>query len=283
MELIRELETTPRGVYCGAIGIVSPEREALFSVVIRTVVIAREQGVAEYGTGGGIVWDSDPAGEYEESLTKAGIVREPYPDFELLETLLWTPDEGYVLLEHHLARLLESRQYFGYDALRDDLCDVLAAAVRGEDAPRRVRLLFGRDGQVRVETHPFDPGTGAPWRVAVCTEPVSSANRFLYHKTTVRGVYERARASRPDCDDVILVNERGEVTEATVANVIVLTGGQWYTPPVSSGLLAGTRRKEMLARGDLVERVLTPDDLAAADELMLVNSVRGKIPCVLVP
>ena len=121
-----------------------------------------------------------------------------------------------------------------------------------------------------------------PVRVGLAKTPVDSGAIWLYHKTTRRELYEAARASRPDCDEVILWNERGELTEAITANVVLDVDGEWVTPPVTSGLLAGTFRNWLLAAGQIRERILTPADLRAARRIALINSVRKWQAAVLV-
>jgi para-aminobenzoate synthetase/4-amino-4-deoxychorismate lyase len=111
-------------------------------------------------------------------------------------------------------------------------------------------------------------------KVALAREPVFSANIFLYHKTTYRKAYEEAKLSCPGCDDVILWNERREITESSIANVVVRIGEDLFTPPVDSGLLAGTYRAFLLDGGKIRERVLTISDLRQCSNIYLVNSVR---------
>ncbi|MGZ8598655.1 MAG: aminotransferase class IV, partial [Actinomycetota bacterium] len=113
-----------------------------------------------------------------------------------------------------------------------------------------------------------------PVRVAIDTEPVDPADVWLYHKTTRREPYERRRERRPDVDDVLLVNSRGELTESTIANLAVRVGGRWVTPPLAAGLLPGSARAALLADGTLVERAVPVRDLDGA-EIALVSSVRG--------
>jgi len=279
MRIINALEPEPRGVYTGAAGVIAPGRQVLLNVAIRTAVIDRQRGRADYGVGSGIVWDSDAVAEYEECLLKARVLAtrpQAAADFQLLESLRWTPVEGYTLLEAHLARLRGSAEYFtfAYDeaAVRDAL-DELAARLTG---PSKARLLLDRRGRVAAEAEPLAAGARpSPLRVGLAAEPVSSADVRLYHKTTRREVYEAARASRPDCDDVILWNERGELTESGASNLVLALDGRLVTPPVASGLLAGTLRGRLLADGVVAERPLTLDDLPRADRLWLVNSVRG--------
>ena len=278
MQIIRELEPTPRGIYTGAIGYLAPDRQAQFNVAIRTVWIDRKRGEARYGTGGGIVADSEAAAEYNECRAKGLVLIAAAQSFSLLETLRWTPDEGFHLLSEHLDRVLASAAYFDVPLIADAVRDALASVVAGGVTSLRVRLLVERSGRITAEARPFvaPPSTSA-LRVALAATPVSSSDAFLYHKTTMRAVYERARAARPDCDEVLLWNERGEVTEFTAGNLIAVRGEEQITPPLACGLLAGTERRALLDRGELTERVIQRDDLSGFDALYFLNSVRGRI------
>jgi para-aminobenzoate synthetase/4-amino-4-deoxychorismate lyase len=282
MEIIRELEPSPRGVYCGAIGFVSPG-EAVFSVGIRTLLLDADAGTAELGVGSGVTWDSDAAAEYRECWSKAAFVRREPSDFRLLETMLWEPDGGWFLLDGHLDRVAASAEYFGYTFDRDDAVRRLETAARGfGGGSMRVRLRLDRDGSMDVEATPHHPSV-EPTRVAVAAEPVDSHDPLLYHKTTRRAGYDRRAASRPDCDDVLLVNERGELTESTIANLVMRLDGALWTPPLESGLLPGVFRAHLLARGEIRERVLHPANLERAEEVWLVNSVRRWRRALLLP
>lgn len=276
MEIIRELEVGPRGVYTGSIGCISPGREALFNVAIRTAVIDRTDGRIEYGTGSGITWDSLALCESRECGLKASILTVDWPSFSLLETMLWRRG-GYYLLERHLDRLAKTAEYFGYPLDRCFVRQELSRASTAFGSGRaRVRLLIAEDGRVAVEARPFEAVRPRPvWRVAIARCCVDSSDRFLYHKTTHRRVYETALAATPGFDDVLLWNERGEVTESTIANVVVRLGGQLVTPPVSAGLLAGVFRGRLLDRGIVREQSVALDDLRRAESVYLVNSVRG--------
>lgn len=286
MQIIAGEEKTPRGVYTGAIGVVAPGGGcARFNVAIRTTVFDQGHDTAEYGVGGGIVWDSSVSGEYAECLTKARVLTAATPEFQLLETLLWTPGRGYVLLDYHLRRLRQSARYFRFrlqpGAVRQRLA-ATASAWSATAGAQRVRLLLGRDGALSVTATPFHRARPRrPWRLAWAPSPVPAESPFLYHKATQRAVYEAARRACPDADDVILWNARGEVTETTIANLAVKLAGRWVTPPVACGLLPGTLRERLLARGWLTEQVVTRDDLQRADGLLLFNSVRGLIRGVL--
>ncbi|MDG4594351.1 MAG: aminodeoxychorismate synthase component I [Candidatus Contendobacter sp.] len=283
MEIIRELEPQPRGVYTGAIGFIGPERQARFNVAIRTALIDRERRQVTYGVGGGLVWDSDPGDEYEECLLKARVLTARRPAFQLLESLLWEPGSGYFLLATHLARLADSAVYFNVPFDRSAIETRLSKLALTLREASKIRLLVKLDGAFTIEAGPLAQGAWPrPARVGLARTPVDSSTIWLYHKTTRRELYDTARASRPDCDEVILWNERGELTEASTANVALDLDGEWVTPPVTSGLLAGAFRGWLLAVGQIRERVLTLADLHAARRIALINSVRKWRAAVLV-
>jgi len=331
MELINELETEPRGVYTGAIGFVEPGRRARFSVGIRTAVVGRMVGLVEYGVGSGVVWDSAAEDEYYECVLKARVLSRPAPDFDLLETMLWDPDDGFVLLDRHLDRLAGAAEYFGRpfgrEAILDDLRKVPGPQFRSccgtadpaPPPPLRIRLLVAAGGGHRIEerllgaretralqkrwvfcsagvspaTFPLTskpPKSGSsrkdqlsaigeapdrPVRLGLAHHAVQSDDPFLHFKTTHRTVYDEARRSRPDCDDALLWNEKCEVTESTILNLVAKIDGELVTPPVECGLLAGTFRAELIERGEISERIIRVDELADAEALFLINSVQG--------
>ncbi len=194
--------------------------------------------------------------------------------FSLLETMRL--EQGRVeRLDRHIARMAEGARFFSHrwneSAIRDALTEV---ADRHPHGCWRVRLLLASDGQPTIECAPHGPETRR-WRIDFAREPVDGRDPFVLHKTTRRAVHEAARASRTDVDDVLLWNERGEVTESTIANVVAEIDGVRYTPPIQCGLLAGTFRAEQLDLGTVRERVLSKDDIASAARLWLINSVRG--------
>jgi para-aminobenzoate synthetase/4-amino-4-deoxychorismate lyase len=287
MRIIADLEDAARGVYCGAIGYLGPpgsgEPRATFNVAIRTVALDTRSGTAEYGVGGGITYDSTSANEFEEVLAKARVLTEVRTAFELLETLRHEPDAGFHALEEHLARLGASARYFGFRLDPEAAIASLKAAVADRTTPSAVRLTLARDGTIETDVRDTPPTPDVPIRVALDDDPVDPSDLWLFHKTTRREPYERRRERRPDLDDVLLVNDRGEVTESTIANLAVRFGDAWVTPPLEAGLLPGTRRAAMLATGELVERGVTIDELRASDEIALVSSLRGWRPAVLVP
>jgi len=245
-------------------------------------LIERAKGKLEFGVGGGIVWDSDAAAEHEETLTKARVLTQPRPDFQLLETMLWEPETGIFLFDDHMQRLGRSADYFDVPlktrAIHRKLERVLG---HRKAAPQRVRLLVSRDGAFTVQTFPWKHSESSVCRVALARRPVDSQDVFLFHKTTHRAAYQEARADFPECDDVILWNERGEVTEACIANVVIRRNGRLLTPPIECGLLAGTFRDHLIKSGEIGEQVISIDDLNTSDDIFLINSVRRWMKAVM--
>jgi len=287
MELIADIEEAQRGVYCGAVGYLAPAGapgpRARFNVAIRTVVCDADTGAAVYGVGGGITWDSRANAEYDEVLAKARVLTARRPPFRLLESLRFDPGGGYRRLDEHVRRLGSSARYFGFafddEAVRRAL-DL--AAGRYVDRPAKVRLLLDRRGHVETGAAPAGPSV-EPVRLAIDRDhPVDPADVLLFHKTTLRERYDDAAGRHPDADDVILVNDRGEITETTRANVAVRIGGRWWTPPLASGLLPGCERAALLEEGTLAERAITVEELPDADAIAVLSSVRPWREAVLV-
>jgi para-aminobenzoate synthetase/4-amino-4-deoxychorismate lyase len=282
---IADHEAAPRGIYCGAMGIVRPGGDCVFNVAIRTLVIDSETEVAEYGAGGGITIDSTSSGEYDELLAKAAVLRGAEPEFQLIETLRLS-NGAYVRRHGHVSRLLASADYFDFrDVAQQSVDTALDEFARIKPAgDHRVRLLLSRDGAVKIEATPIAPlGTErrTPLRYAVSQSPISSRDVFLFHKTTHRAAYNERRAAYPDAGEVILLNERGELTECSVGNLVLEIGGQRFTPPRDCGLLAGIYREDLLGQGLISERVLYPADLASATRVWLINSLREWIELTL--
>jgi para-aminobenzoate synthetase/4-amino-4-deoxychorismate lyase len=280
MQMIATLERSARGPYCGAVGLLRPGGGAAFNVAIRTVALDLRTGIASAGTGGGITWDSIAAAEWEEALAKVAFLSENTEPFRLIETLRFESGR-FPLLERHLTRLGRSADYLGFRFDEAAVRHALARAAAGTRSAR-VRLLLSESGELECESAPLPSPPAKPLPVARARTPVSRRDRFLFHKTTRRDVYERCRAERPDVFDVIMANEDGELTELSIGNLVVELSGERLTPPIDCGLLSGVMREELLARGDLREALLRDADLARADRLWLINAVRGIVPIVLV-
>ena len=278
--LIASTEDSPRGIYCGSMGVVGPDGFAEFNIAIRTAWVDNVAGVAEYGTGGGIVWDSDPADEWNEAHHKARVLHRACAQFELFETIKYEPGTGATLIDRHLDRLADSAKNFGYDIDIDHARQLIESV--DSEKPQRLRLLAAGNGRLTLEIAPMPSPPDGPWALPLDTEPVDVGDEYLYFKTTVRERYDQARQRFPDAPDVILWNERDEITETTIGNLVVELDGHWYTPPISSGLLPGTFRAELLSQGVVQERVIGRSDLAKASRLFMVNSLRGWVPIVLV-
>jgi len=279
MGLIAKLESTPRQVYTGCIGHFGPGQRAQFNVAIRTVLVDRAAGTAEFGVGGGIVWDSETEAEYDECLDKARVLTAPAMAFELLEALRWQPgeaDDGFYLLDHHWRRLAGSAEYFGFRFDRAQAAAQLAAAATAWPAQaHKVRLSLDRTGRLTIDAQPMPWPPAEVIRARLAAGPVDPDDRLLYHKTTQREVYARALAACPGCDDVLLWNKQGEVTETCNGNVVARVGGRLITPPIASGLLNGVMRAWLLEQGEVSEQTLRVDELAGCEALWRVNSVRG--------
>lgn len=195
-------------------------------------------------------------------------------DFSLLETMRL--DEGRIVrLDGHLGRMARAAVTNGF---RWDTARV-AESLAGIEAARpsgrwRVRLLVSRDGDPTVECAAFPSPPAQAWRVGFAAQPVDVGDRFLRIKTTERRAYEAARRSRPHLDDVLLWTAAGDVTESTIANVVVELDGARVTPPATAPLLPGVFRAELLAAGRIRERRLSKRDVATAPRLWLINSLR---------
>lgn len=285
MEIIAQLETTPRRIYTGTMGFLLPGRRAQFNVAIRTLLYDRQREQLEYGVGSGIVWDSDPEEELQECRTKTRICDPQPASFELLETIYWSKEQKYTLLEEHCSRLSASASYFCYPFNKQIFVQGLTdLAPTFTESHYKIRITLQKDGSLQYNHEPFPPPQkNQIVTVRLAQEPVDRTDRFLYHKTTNRTVYEQARAACPKADDVLLYNQQGELTESTIANIIMEIDGILYTPPVRCGLLAGTARARLLATGQIREKVLPVSLLKKGYPLYLVNSVRGRYQAIMVP
>ena len=287
MSSIAQLENTPREIYTGAIGYIAPKRQAQFSVAIRTTWIEQKSGQATYGAGGGIVWDSAAEEEFAELQTKAGILKnvKTAEDFALFETLSWTPDKGFSLLERHMDRMQASAEFFGmaFDSAVAQRRLEEALGSNGCSEPQRVRLTLAAKGVYSVEYQAYSGRVadeaaavaGKPQIVALAKTPVQAGDPLLQHKTTDRSAYELARAEVEQGVEPLMFNAAGEVTETDIANIVYRLNDQLYTPPLISGLLPGTLRGYLLNQGALAERVLRIDELAELQAIFLLNNLRG--------
>ncbi len=298
MEIIHELEKSPRGVYTGAIGYFSPSGTATFNVPIRTVRLADGKGVM--GIGSGIVYDSDPEQEWQECLLKAHFLTKPVPEFLLIETLLWKPDNGYWLLTEHLERLEKSSLYFSFLFEKDKIIAVLNQLVDTFNGQcSRIRLTLAKDGVTKTAYQSCDapllytlPAKPPPESndlpgIGLSGSQVDSSSPWYFHKTTRRDLFQKefATAQEQGLFDICFFNDRQELTEGCISNIILFIDGSFFTPPVSSGLLGGTLREKLLNENFplLSEKIISREDLFKADALFCCNSVRGVVQVRLIP
>ncbi len=286
MRIIADLEDAPRGVYCGAIGFIPPGDGidgASFSVAIRTAVVDESEGLATFGVGGGLTWYSEPDAEYDETVTKALVLaRRPEP-FGLIETIRWDPalEDPWLFLDAHLDRLASSADFHGIPVDRAEVRSELDRAVVDRTSPGRVRVVVSADGtQVTVDDIEgrFADGPGPEADVVglvIDPTPIDRTDPAMFHKTTNRVAYSMRAARHPEADDVVLVNDLGQITETTVANVAVRLNDVWVTPPREDGLLAGVMREHLIRSGRIKERSVSIDDLLRAEAVAVFNSVRG--------
>ncbi|MRW85019.1 aminodeoxychorismate synthase component I [Pseudoduganella sp. FT26W] len=301
MEIIRELEPDARGIYTGAIGWFDPRKDGsrgkvgdfCMSVPIRTLTLQPQgaDGVrrGEMGVGAGIVFDSNASDEYAECKLKARFLTGLQNDFDIFETMRATPGGGVRHRERHVQRLAASAAYFGFpwDAkAAEAYLDTACAMLEPQHAAYRLRLALNPSGAFSVQHAPLSPLI-EPVRVLLAEDATSSDDLFLRHKTSIRQRYDAAwrDAEAVGAFDTLFFNERGELTEGGRSNVFVRVDGRWLTPPLSSGVLPGVMRGVLLDDPDwnASEGVITRTMLAAAEEIVLCNALRGALRVVSTP
>ena len=273
MDIITNVENATREVYCGAIGYITPNSEAIFNVPIRTVWIDSETGQAEYGAGGGITWESQLTEEYAEAFLKAKLLTVVRPDFHLLESLRLENGEFY-LLNLHLERLKKAAAYFDYPISEQEVVHKLEEfAEQHPEGIYKVRLIVAKSEKIEISGQIITE-MNLPVSVKLAKAPIETNYPFIYFKTTNRTVYETFQKQSKDYFDVLLWNEKGEITEFTNGNIVIKMNGKFYTPPIACGLLAGTFREELLMNKKIEEKIITKDQLIKAEEIWFINSVR---------
>lgn len=280
MDIIRGLEREERKVYTGAIGFFKPNRDAVFNVAIRTILLKGHSG--EMGIGSGIVYDSQSEREYEECELKALFFTQKRNGFRLIETMRWSKKTGFLLLPYHLARLKSSAGHFNFSFDERKIRQQLKMISRRlkSDFAYRIRLLLSPQGDIHLsyglmnDRHKQDRP-----HIIFANRKTNSQDVFLYHKTTNRLLYDREyqKAKRRGIFEVIFENERNEVTEGAISNIFIRQGKMYYTPLISCGLLDGVYRQYLLKKksGFVKEKILRRADLYRAEAIYLTNSVRG--------
>lgn len=284
MELIGEIEDSPRGIYCGSIGSIDPEQNINLSVAIRTAIIIKD-GTGEIGIGSGIVSDSRADSEYDEALLKMRFLTDVMEDFQLFETILYDGRKGYWLFDEHMHRLSASAVHFDFTFDQHAIVNALSEETCGREEERvRVRLDLERNGKMTVKSAVLPtPASGPPVSIAFVVSPtkVDSQDVFLGYKTTRRDLYDEEFAHYGKAfgsGEVIYVNERGELTEGSRTNIFLEFDGVLLTPSLTSGVLPGTLRRHLLETGRALEADLAISSLIKADAIYLGNSVMGLQP-----
>ena len=285
MKIISEIEEQPREIYTGAIGYIAPNNEAQFSVPIRTILSDKKAYRSVYGTGSGIVWDSESQKEWDECQNKSAILSANSQNFELFETMRWDSNKRIFLEKLHLDRLKDSAEFYNFKFHREKINDELQDYLKnlGSESKKIIRLFLAKDGEIRLTSSSYkEQNKDKSYYISLALRPVNSEDLSLYHKTTNRSVYENAIGENQDCDDILLWNEAGNITESTISNVIFKKDSEYYTPPVSCGLLSGTYRAHLISQGHLKERIIPKAEINLYSEIYLINSVRGKYPVKLI-
>ncbi len=281
MRIIDKLEKEPRGIYTGSIGYISPNNCGIFNVAIRTVVINKAEKYGEMGIGSGIVYDSSAEAEFDECILKANFLTSRYVDFQLIETML-LQDNKYYLLDLHLRRLKESSEYFGFQYDEEKIITTLNDNC--SDGKYRIRLLLSKDGEITVTKSRLDDIGSDPKIVTFSDIKTDPDNIFYYHKTTNRNIYDQElkKAREEGYFDILFINDRYEVTEGAISDIVIKDEDIYYTPPVRSGLLNGVFRQHLFESNfPIEEKVLKREDILNAKKIYLINSVRGMMEVTL--
>ena len=283
MQIIRDLESSQRGVYTGAIGFISKD-ESIFNIAIRTIEI--QNNVGKMGIGSGIVWDSIPENEYKECLLKQRFLQNTM-HFELIESILLKNGIFY-FLNLHLIRLESSASFFGFLFDREKILrslDFLKLELESEKKISRfkVRLLLSRSGEIHLEHSSITKTKKEVGKIAINHKKIDSENIFQIHKTTNRLFYttEYKKALDKNLKDYVFLNEKNEIVETSIYNLFIKSNGNYFTPPISSGALPGVMREYLIRKGKIKEKTLTIPDLESAEKIYICNSVRGIMRVIL--
>ncbi|MBT8382667.1 MAG: bifunctional anthranilate synthase component I family protein/aminotransferase class IV, partial [Ignavibacteria bacterium] len=279
MEIIKEIEKERRGFYTGGIGLMMDE-DATFNVAIRTLKINSKTNNAEIGIGSGIVWDSIPEEEWKETLLKSNFLKHPTKYFRIIETMLF--DSGKILFfEEHIERLKSTANFFLFNFKEQRLSKRITKSILQLDENKKyvLRVMLGKWGEISMETKEFIQTKNIN-SIILSQHIISSQNKFQYFKTTNRDLYESEykKYSANNVFDVLFLNEKGELAEGSISNIFVKRQGVWFTPTINSGIIAGIYRNYLLkTQPDIIETSLTTKDLSTAEEVKMVNSVRGEV------
>ena len=268
MEIIKELERQPRGVYCGTIGLLLPNGRRIFNVAIRTIQLYKGQAI--YGVGGGITWDSTWESEYREVHQKAAVLYRKQARFQLISTGKISQKQ-LLFEEQHLERLRKASRYFAspYDA--EELRKKIEAECQSCDVNKdyRLRISLSKSGEIELSRQILTPLSPHFCQAKLCLQEAGLQKAFTYFKTTHRphlNLYKQ---------EIIYHNARGELLETSIGNLVLKIDEKLYTPPIRLGILPGIYRQHLLETGEVEEKVLTLKDLVQAEDIYGCNAVRG--------
>lgn len=281
MEIINELETEPRGIYTGAIGYLLPDNDFYFNVPIRTIAIGKDNH-CEMGIGSGIIYESDGNDEFAECLLKADFLTSLNQSFYLIESFKYNADKQvFYHLKEHLYRLQQSSRCFGFKFSKNKIEKELAAIKKSLNAGEyKIRLSAFHNGKIDVShSEILKDNNDSPKTITISTDKIDSSSVFQYHKTSRRELYNQGfkSASQSGFYDVVFLNERNQVAEASRHNIFIRKGDKYFTPPLSAGILNGVYRQQFMLQHDVEEVALTHEELIDCDEIILTNSVRGAV------
>lgn len=274
MEIIKELEESDRGAYCGSIGYIDPEGTACFNVGIRTIIL--KEGELRYNVGSGLVMDSDASDEYAECILKADVLKKQ--NSEILETFLWQPRTGVKNFSQHKKRLIKTANELKYPFKEVHFQNAIKSII-SVDKPQRVRLALNNLGEFNIQQSDYEPyQINSEVTFSLSKYPLSDKVQVTRHKVSDRNFYdgERNRIRKlTEAEEVIFLNNKNEICEGSYTSIFIKKNGVLVTPPLSSGLLPGILRADLLEKKQAIERKLTITDIIEAKEVFLGNSLRG--------
>ena len=279
MEIISELESDARGIYCGSIGRIDANGDAAFNVAIRSFHLNEQEKRVSLGLGSGVVADSNMVSEWAECLTKGEFAKVGGYGFDLIETMRFEPAQGIERLELHLERMKESARVLGFEFDRHAARNALHAVTFHLEKVRKIRMLLSRKGAIAIEVADVPPVIAGAWQVRVTPLPVSNKDFRLHHKTSDRAFYDDARCAHPNCAEVIFTDPGGYLTEGSFTSLFVVHDDMLLTPPLSRGLLPCVLRRELIDQGKAKEADLRPEDLSGG--FFIGNSLRGLMAAAL--
>ena len=278
MEIIDDLETTPRGAYCGALGYIDPNGDACFNVGIRTLTLSGKR--LTYNVGSGLVYDSQAQDEYHECLLKADVLSQPPAG--IIETCLWTPKDGIVRGKAHKARMMKSAKALGYP-FNPAQYDALTDGIKTETNDQHIRMTLSADGDLNLSQKDF-VSLDRP-KIMVSPHKLSKKVQYSKHKISRRNFYDKERErlkALTGIDEVIFLNESGKLCEGSFTSIFIEKDGKLLTPALKTGILPGVLRAELLRSKKARTADLTEDDLLGAKNIYIGNSMRGLMPAALI-